>query len=484
MTCPFASSVAADGTASGGLRLVPQVWAHPEGAERAVFSPDSARLLVAGPDGRVALWDVATGALLRIVEAHPGAVFSPKTLAFSESGDRFVTEFGHTVAVWRTHDGASLARWEHDSPVRSARLLAGGSRLLVGTDDSTHLHSVDGSEESTSIEGFAPPPTGRATTPDGAVLLVASDRTECAAFRPNGLRFDREVAVDRVYGPVGSAMLSDDGWLAMCRYADHTVVFDPSVGAVLWEREIRASELVVFPPGGRTVASSAAYPEDALEVWDVASGERVRALRTSHMLGLDGHEPAFTPDGRTVVVPCDGSPIVPGGMPRSAFCAWRDGQLQSTLEAEGASTGRRAWVSADGRRVVTGHLDTGGPQDAHLWDANTGRHLADLRDQGVLEPGEMIWEVVFSPDGRTVAVTFERGNVALFDAETGRLLRPAEGHDRSGVDGRRLPRRTTARAGFRGRTRMADGSDQRALLSAAPCPRRWDHLGPVRGRRC
>ena len=69
------------------------------------FSPDGARLASADDQGRLHIWDVATGALVfNIDEAHSGEIFD---VAYSPDGRLLATgSWDDTVRFW---DAATLA---------------------------------------------------------------------------------------------------------------------------------------------------------------------------------------------------------------------------------------------------------------------------------------------------------------------------------------------------------------------------------------
>jgi WD40 repeat protein len=56
--------------------------------EHAVLSPDGARLLTAGRDETIRVWDLATGQAILVLTSHTHWVTD---LAFSPSGDRLVS---------------------------------------------------------------------------------------------------------------------------------------------------------------------------------------------------------------------------------------------------------------------------------------------------------------------------------------------------------------------------------------------------------
>jgi WD40 repeat protein len=101
--------------------------------------------------------------------------------------------------------------------------------------------------------------------------------------------------------------------------------------------------------------------------------------------------------------------LAPLERPRLALPAWH------------ASWG--LYWSPDSRRLVTTHLHTGAdvpPEKrgaARLWDATTGELIAVLE-----QDAELLAGAVFSPDRRRVAAGNDKGNIKLWDADTGSPL--------------------------------------------------------------
>ncbi len=86
--------------------------------------------------------------------------------------------------------------------------------------------------------------------------------------------------------------------------------------------------------------------------------------------------------------------------------------FQKTISVqEGIDVYAMNW-SPDGKRLVVGTLQ------AQSWDATTGKHVVNY---GGMNSGSIL-SVVYSPDGKRVAVTGVNMGVTIYDANTGELL--------------------------------------------------------------
>src|SRR5262249_3302335 len=105
----------------------PGGWVDP--VKALAFSPDGALVAEANDRGRVILWEVKSGKLLRVLEGHEDTVTG---VTFSPDG-RWLLSAGvdRTVRVWEVSTGREASRFaEHPSPVHYLTFLGDGKRVF------------------------------------------------------------------------------------------------------------------------------------------------------------------------------------------------------------------------------------------------------------------------------------------------------------------------------------------------------------------
>lgn len=98
------------------------------------ISSDGNNLVTGGEDGKVKVWYLPTGQLLRKLEGHPSAVHS---IAISPDGEIIATASSdHTVKLWEMHTGALLQILEeHTEKVSKVAFSPDGKTLVSGSSD-------------------------------------------------------------------------------------------------------------------------------------------------------------------------------------------------------------------------------------------------------------------------------------------------------------------------------------------------------------
>ena len=210
---------------------------------------------------------------------------------------------------------------------------------------------------------------------------------------------------------------------------------------------------VAFSPDGETIAAGVGWQEAFVQVFQVSSGETLHILKGHDSMVT---EVAFSPDGE----------VLASGSWDETVRLWRvsDGELLHTLEGHKSGVYCIAF-SPDGEMLASGSSD----EIVRFWRVSDGTYLSELENsyfhqinQLAFSPnGEMLaigesssvwlWDVVekkffreletvgdkwyiyvndlaYSPNGSILTAGFSDGDVALWDASTGSLIRILKGH--------------------------------------------------------
>jgi WD40 repeat protein len=427
------------------------------------FSPNGQYLATASERGAVAIWDVATGKLIRQVKARSGG---PPVVAFSPDGKLF---------AWKKADGGSvIADVATGKELHTLQPPDGSAQYLAFTPDSKRLVTIQGSDvvqfwdSATAqllhkLQGELWAVKSIAFSPDEKTLAAVSDcrvRQWCAA-----------TGVERRYpetgfGPMMAIALSPD-----CKTVA-TAITENSV--ILWEartgkptgRRIAHSGDPVFSPDSKTLAL---YDEShgKLALCDPATGkQRLIDVNDDTAVGAL----AFTPDGRSLIACYNREvhvfntttgkqthhfrvPLFGETSPDVAMAA--DG---TRLAAYGsfAAQGREVFgdrlfprcnvanvsisdgvLSADGRmlalvvrpppREVDGKA---GPQrteppETVFFELTSGKERMRLK-----APGLSVYPLRFSPNSRFLAQGGGK-DVRIYELGSGKEVRQLQGHDGS-----------------------------------------------------
>jgi WD40 repeat protein/tRNA A-37 threonylcarbamoyl transferase component Bud32 len=421
----------------------------PDPVSALAISTDGHSLAAGGDQGRVYIWNIATGERLDI-DAHQGEV---GRLAFNHAATLLASA---SSASWTSADG-TFRLWD---PATGRLLLSGpGDDYPIQFSDDDRFLAY-GDVRNVSLVAVTPHPALRllgrahrelgswpppAFSPDGRLLAtVSGDDIQLwdlaagkklavvpeygdALFHPDGTslitssfrggfyrwpiqRDDSAtnlvrvgprtlVSADGHYGPFG---LSRDGrFLAMLQSNDTAVLVfhlaNPS-NSILLGPISNAVDSVAISPDGRFVATGVAQ-RAVVQVWDVA---RRQVLAELPMPPSPIVKVGFSSDGRWLAASGGYDPV---------YRLYRTGSWVSRIQLTGSqdqlAVPELDAFSPDGEIWAIGNP----PFHTRLYSTATGRPLA------ILEPPHQmpIASLAFSPDGATLAVMQNDSVVQLWD---------------------------------------------------------------------
>jgi WD40 repeat protein/tetratricopeptide (TPR) repeat protein len=299
----------------------PTLTGHTGTVWQVVLSADGSRLLSAGHDQTVRLWDVTTGKELRCFRGHTGAICGA---ALSPDGRRVLSGSDDgTIRLWDVADGKGLRRLDQAGGVKSLAFTPDSRRAVFCTCEGlVRLWDVDGWKElrhftvHDGLWSVTVCPRGRHAlvaggfnTPDGKShgILRLWDLESGTEVR----RFDEARSTG-----IWRAVFSPDGRQALSASTDAVVrLWDVGTGKELRSFRGQAGKVlsVAFAPDGRLALSGGT--DGTVRLWDLSSGREL-ARRTTPAAGPI-RSVACSPDGRYALFGSADGPIRPWLLPKA-----------------------------------------------------------------------------------------------------------------------------------------------------------------------
>lgn len=383
------------------LDLLPATQALLGLGQGIAISPDGRWLGQGGTEGKLRVWDAATGEHVLDETAHLHLV---RQVAFSPDGRRLASPgLEGDIRIWDLERKQPVQRLiGHRSMVHCVAFTPDGKQLVSGSQDTTVR--VWDLETSESVLTF----TGHAS--EVYAIAVAGGRVASAGADATARVWDLNERV--LYGGPVQEFLRGEKVPDAARRGSHEAL-------TLYAYLGRASGLA-FSPNGKTLAavgrltpSAHAKPAPAPEVtvWDLSDRRLVHQLNVPQE---HTHHLAYSHDGRLLVVGTGGSMKDPAEL--NAFDT-TTGQRVWHWEGPPGAELRPAFANKGDRLAATLN---GGTADNLLftWDAASGKELLRQRLGGPHT------RATFSPDGKSlIAAGAANGMIVIekYDAEAGQL---------------------------------------------------------------
>jgi eukaryotic-like serine/threonine-protein kinase len=410
-----------------GLPRPEQLWVHDGAVNDIRFSPDGSRVLTAGNDGKVHLWDSETGE----------AVFPPWTVGgtvthavFSADGRRIAAAGRNgTARVWDTASGQPLTPpLSHNGPIRWIDFSPDGRQVVTAAGKAARVWDVATGKPLPGALHHDDQVNVALFSPDGRWLATAGDDGlvhiwDAANRQPTTLVLPHDRAV------LCLAFSPDSKWIASGS-ADRTVqVWNVADGASVGQplRHHGGVLHVAFSPFGHRLVSCS--EEGTTLIWRIGDDEpMVEPLRHKSIV----HWAVFSPDGCRVATASDDNTA-------RLWSATKGAPLTPPLRANGGVN--RVAFSPDGRRLATASDDG----TARVWDVacRHQEHVVDEADAfrrrvdrdlrvGVLsiprgaDAARLAGRT--SPDRRLVLKIAKDDTVGICDAHSGEPVAPPLTH--------------------------------------------------------
>lgn len=376
--------------------------------------------------GRIILWDLEKNQAVYQMHGHTGMALDlsihPGENILCSVGGAFNGEA--EVNFWNVNGGFRMGRLQGHSRWCEAGTFLPDGRLLTGAGTvnapgELKVWNTDGIAVAKGFDAHAKFATCADFHPDGTWLATGSgDHTvilwDFANYLKTGFVAKRVLIGHN--DQIRRVKFSPDGSILASSAENGTVIlWDPKTGErirMIQAAPDKAVYSIAFSPNGKRLVTGAGkyqtqQPGEA-KIWDVNSGKLLAELK--------GH----TREVWTVAFSPNGKWIVTGAGDRNIRVF--DAQALQLAKTLTTPTGlRNICFSPDGRTLAS---CGGADNDAvvRLWDAESWRERLTLSGHGA-----MIFQVRFTPDGKTLLSASKDGSVRVWDLPQKKPLRTAMG---------------------------------------------------------
>jgi WD40 repeat protein len=443
------------------------------------ISADSRRLVTGSADRRVKVWDAGTGKELLSIDDNPSLVAS---VALRPDGKQIaVGNVDQTICLYDAETGKLEHKWvAHAAAVNGVAYSPNGQLLASGGNDT--LAKVwplaTPGQGAITLSGHTGPVSGVAFRKDNQHLATGSADQLIKLWKVEG-GAGKEVQTFRGHKDwVACVAFNKDGFHIVSAGVDRLVkVWEiTSRDAPLLAEHTASVDAVAVSPDGKQIASGA--QDKTIKLWDLATGAELATLH--------GHYDrvtavTFAPVGKLLLscgkdrairlwdpvafkeIPktaaqeqsfkglMDRSPylfVEPTGKRLFAWFPVEQANLSTVVECYDLESGKRLYDFRETNRQVfslsfcaNGKLAATGAADGsvRLWKLDEDR--AEILPGGdwkffpSAKEGHGVADLALSPDGATLVVTSNRGEVKVADVAKREVLHTITAHKGARIEG-------------------------------------------------
>ncbi len=399
------------------------IWKDPYDVRTLAFTPDGKTLATANQHNKIRLWDIHTGIEKDVI--HEGISYNTRgqLLTFSPDGSSLAASLldhngrNNKIYLWNTHTGELQKNYEDKSNsyvCLSTYFSLEGELITVSRhwhNRGLYIRNFHTEEDLVVCNGHT-----------GFIKLatVSDDKTTLASASMDGTILLWDIATGKLLqsiightNAVTSMALYDEAeTLATAHYQQPLQLWDLSTfqhkDTLQVEEEYLFPRAITYSPGNATLAGG---DDRYIWLWDTKTQKRKQIKFQEHRFF---ETLVFSPDGQILTLTSKWKRIVP-------LLDGKTGEHKLTLNGY-AERIYAVVFSPDGSRIATAETLSDSENAIRLWNAKTGENLATIANVIQHENGQRlpVRDVVFTPDGKTLASTDGSGEIHFWDVETGK----------------------------------------------------------------